>query len=248
MSNINTFDPTTFDPTEIKAAFDRDGFVIFPDFLDQEQLDDLNGRIGNHFRPIIEKHEELKNRHETLDKFECDVTAWAPVQQGESAFIELMKDPSLDAITKACIGEGYEDGRSLVMWSVAGGKGQSWHQDCPPGDLVQANTNRLFYMRDSNVEDGAIVVVPGSHTMGRIPPGGHQDPIEGEVFLTPKAGTLVMLHGHVYHRVTPNVSRKPRVSVNFRAFPKGVSWEVCSIGVYRNGAINFKTKEAVEIK
>jgi hypothetical protein len=42
-----------------------------------------------------------------------------------------------------------------------------------------------------------------SHKLGRILLGGHQDPIEGEVILTPTAGTLVLLSGHVFHRVTP---------------------------------------------
>ena len=57
--------------------------------------------------------------------------------------------------------------------------------------------------------------------------------------LTPSAGTLVLLHGHVFHRVTPNLNMKPRVSVNFRAFPAGVDKDVTCIGIYRNNTVNF---------
>jgi hypothetical protein len=57
--------------------------------------------------------------------------------------------------------------------------------------------------------------------------------------LTPRAGTLVLLHGHVYHRVTPNLTDKPRNSVNFRALPAGVpDWVTC-VAVYRNGRTRF---------
>jgi hypothetical protein len=75
--------------------------------------------------------------------------------------------------------------------------------------------------------------------MGRIPPGGHQEPIAGERALEPRAGTLVLLHGHVYHRVTPNLNQKPRTSINFRAYPAGTTTAVTCIGVYRNGDVNF---------
>ena len=101
------------------------------------------------------------------------------------------------------------------------------------------NLNRLFYTDDVSLADGAIVFVPGSHLTGRIPPGGHQDPLPGERVLEPRAGTLVLLHGHCYHRVTPNLNQKPRTSINLRSFPSGTPTTVTCVGVYRNGEVNF---------
>ena len=75
-------------------------------------------------------------------------------------------------------------------------EGQAWHQDCPPDNPSRFNLNRLFYLQDTEIDDGAVVVVPGSHRAGRISPGLPQEPIPGEVVLTPRAGTLVLLHGH----------------------------------------------------
>jgi hypothetical protein len=49
----------------------------------------------------------------------------------------------------------------------------------------------------------------------------------------------VLLHGNVYHRVTPNLNMKPRTSINFRAYPAGTPTSVTCIGVYRNGEVNF---------
>ena len=180
-------------------------------------------------------------------QFECDVISWGPCAEGVESFLALRDSPALAEATRACIGDGFAGDASMVMWAAPGGRGQSWHQDCPPQQSGQFNLNRLFYTETVALEDGAIVVVPGSHRHGLIPPGGHQDPLPGEVVLTPTAGTLVLLHGHVYHRVTPNLSGKPRISVNFRAFAKGVSPDVCEIGVYRNGAINFRTGQMVDL-
>jgi hypothetical protein len=47
------------------------------------------------------------------------------------------------------------------------------------------------------------------------------------------------LHGHVYHRVTPNLNMKPRTSINLRAYPAGTDADVNCIGIYRNGDVNF---------
>ena len=56
------------------------------------------------------------------------------------------------------------------MWSVGGGKGQAWHQDCPPDDPSRFNLNRLLYLQDTEFDDGAVVVVP------RLPPHGENLP------------------------------------------------------------------------
>lgn len=231
---------------ELRSRFEEHGVLVFEGYLSGERLERLNDAIAGHYNPIVRERFGVDAISEAGATFECEVLSWDPLTEGSDAFAALHADDSLDELTTAVLGEGYTAPRSLVMWSVGGGKGQAWHQDCPSDDPASYNINRLFYMQDTAVEDGAIVVVPGSHRMGRIPRGGSQDPIDGEVVLTPKAGTLVLLHGHVYHRVTPNVSKRPRVSVNFRAYPAGVSADVNRIGVYRNGAYDFKAGTKVD--
>lgn len=230
----------TFDAQRIQQDFERDGFVILPDFLDAPTLDRINTELDAHYAPLLGRTEEiLTGRLQDFKQFECDVIAWDPVAENNCAFCDLKDDPRLAQVTAAAIGEGFTAPASLVMLAVGGGKGQAWHQDCPSENPDQFNLNRLFYTRDVRIEDGAIVVVPASHRRGRIPAGGNQEPIEGEVALMPKAGTLILLSGHVYHRVTPNTSDKPRLSVNFRAFPENVAPDVCDVGVYRGGAYDF---------
>lgn len=230
---------------DLHEEFKRSGVLVFPHFYADAELNPIRGEIEAFFANIRAGAAGMtSSNREGLENFSCDVVPWDPVKNGSAAFQKFVRHRILAEATDSVLGPGYVDGFSLVMFSVGGGRGQAWHQDCPPDNSTGFNLNRLIYPENVALEDGAIVLVPGSHRRGRIPPGGHQDPIEGEVVLTPTAGTLVFLNGHVFHRVTPNLNHKPRVSVNFRAFPAGTSPDVTCIGIYRNGTVNFcdKTK------
>lgn len=244
MSNLTTSISNSAE--HLRAQFDEYGVLVFEDYLEPAVLRELNDAISAHYNPIVRERFGVDAIGVAGVDFECEVISWDPITEGVQAFRRLGEQGELATITEALIGPGYSSPRGLVMWSVGGGKGQAWHQDCPPDQPAAYNVNRLFYMQNTAQEDGAIVVVPGSHRMGRISRGGPQEPIAGEIVLTPSAGTMVFLHGHVYHRVTPNVSKKPRVSVNLRAYPAGVSADVNRIGIYRNGAYDFQAGVKVD--
>ena len=229
----------------LRRLFAEHGVVVMADFLDHEQLALLQREIDAHYGPMVQERFGIDAVSRAGIEMDCEVIVWDPVGEQVEPFLALAADPRLATLTRHLIG-GFSAPGSLVMWSVGGGKGQAWHQDCPPDDPSRFNLNRLFYLQDTEIDDGAVVVVPGSHRAGRISPGLPQEPIPGEVVLTPRAGTLVLLHGHTYHRVTPNVSRRPRVSVNLRAFPADVSPGVARIGIYRNAAYDFQAGKQIE--
>lgn len=227
---------------ELRQIFERDGVVVLPGFLSETQMIPLRRELEAHYAPLAATAATSHNGAGLLAKFECDVMVWGPLGDKNAEFIALNALPNLADVTEAVLDAGYStNANGLVMYSVGGGRGQAWHQDCPPGgpESKEFNLNRLIYTDDVALEDGAIVFVPGSHRFGRIPSGGHQEPITGEITLEPRAGTLVLLHGHVYHRVTPNLNMKPRTSINLRAYPSGIDATVTCIGVYRNGDVNF---------
>ncbi|HEY3328503.1 MAG TPA: phytanoyl-CoA dioxygenase family protein [Capsulimonadaceae bacterium] len=231
--------------SDIAARFEADGFVVLEGFFSGIEVTAMNNEIEKHYAPILAKQDEAVNQKgDAFRQFNTEVIPWDPCGEGNAVFAAVRDDSRLRDATAACIQPDFNASGSLVMLSVGGGKGQAWHQDCPAVDSTQFNLNRLIYTQDIAAESGAIVLVPGSHRAGAIPPGGSQDPLPGEVMLTPKAGTLVLMNGHVYHRVTPNTTSNPRLSVNFRAYGKGVSPDVCNIGVFRNGAFDF-AKNAV---
>lgn len=239
----------TSDHDQIAEEFTRNGFVVFPDFLSQRELDEINRELHAHYKDVgIDSNAPaFRNRRANLSKYECDVISWNPVGEGNQVFIDLMNHPRLIEVTEDCIGMGFQATASLVMLSIIQGKGQAWHQDCPCKDPSKFNLNRLFYTEDVTEENGAVVVVPGSHKRGLIPEGGHQESMEGELALTPGAGTLVLLSGLCYHRVTPNRTQRPRISVNFRAYSKDTPPAICGVGVYRNGAYDFRRGQPVEL-
>jgi hypothetical protein len=220
----------------ISEQFQRDGVVVVEEFLSVDECRMLNDALDVRYQAW---QAEGKRIQDVADAFDCDVLAWDPVAEGHPVFLQLAANERLREITAQVLGEGFGTQTSLVMFSVPGGRGQAWHQDCPPEEVGMFHLNRLIYPADATLERGAIVVVPGSHRMGSIPSGGTQDPIEGEFVLMPKAGTLVLLHGHVYHRVTPNLTDQPRNSINFRALPAGVPEWVTCVGVYRTGRTRF---------
>jgi len=228
----------------LREQFDTEGFVVFPDFLSESEIGSLRKEVNVHYGSLREA--SVSSKGAAFEKFATEVIPWDPVGERNAAFVDLLGNASLDRVTEACIGAGYAGTQSLVMLSPPGGKGQAWHQDCPIGQIGHFNVNRLIYIDDVTLDNGAIVLVPGSHRMGVIPKGGPQESFDGEVILTPRAGTLVLLNGLIYHRVTPNHSASPRTSVNFRAFAAGIPTDVCNIGVYRNGAFDFRTNTQVK--
>jgi len=111
----------------------------------------------------------------------------------------------------------------------------SWHQDTTywglePADIVTA----WVALSDSTVENGAMRVVPGSHTMAQIP---HRDTFGAENLLsrgqevmvdvdasqadtlTLKAGEMSLHHVRLIHGSDPNPSDERRIGFAIRYLP-----------------------------
>jgi ectoine hydroxylase-related dioxygenase (phytanoyl-CoA dioxygenase family) len=110
------------------------------------------------------------------------------------------------------------------------------------------NLNRLVYTEDIVPRvGGETLVVPGSHRRGVIPPGPVDEDFADQVVLTPRTGSLLLLHGHTWHRVRP-VKGHHRVSTNYRCSPAGTPENITDICVYRNMRYRFETSEVVEVR
>lgn len=226
---------------EIKERFWREGYVVLENFFDDDLMDSYNEKIKEHYGvdPAWEHDEKF------IAKSSAEVIPWFPYREGEGGFDGIDKDEKFNKITGTLLGEKWENLYCMMMFSKAGSKGQSWHQDCPPDNPLKFNLNRLVYTHDiTEKTGGAIVIMPESHKAGILPVGSPNEDIEGQVVFKPKKGTVIFLHGHCFHRVMPVLS--DRISSNFRAVPKDTPEDITDICVYRNMKYKFSTSEVIE--
>ncbi len=226
----------------LKSDFDRDGYLVIDHFFDSSLMDHLDEVIRNHFgdRPDFCHDDAFINKSQT------EVVPWFPQQENCGDFDSIEHDPRLESLTEAVLGKGWRTQYCMVMFSRQGTAGQAWHQDCPSDDATKHNLNRLVYTRDISDETGGqIVVVPGSFRHGELPAGNPVGDFENQVVLTPAKGTLILLHGHTWHRVLP-IKSEHRYSTNYRAAPQSAPEDVTDICVYRNMRYQFSTSSVVE--
>jgi ectoine hydroxylase len=232
------------------AQFERDGYLVLNEFFDPELMARIDHTIRQHFG----KDPEFRHEEDFLSRSRTEVIPWFPQNPDlpefdavrAAPFHRLEGNPRLGELTRALLGDGWSPLYCMVMFSNQGTAGQAWHQDCPPDNPAMYNLNRLVYTRDLHGDiGGQTVVMPGSHRRGELPAGEPHENLEGQVVLSPRKGTLVLLHGHTWHRVLP-VSGAFRFSTNYRACPAGTPADITDICVYRNMRYCFATNRVIE--
>ena len=226
---------------KIAHEFWENGYVIFDKFFPDNLMDEYNQKVLEHFEndPDSELNQEFES------KSKVQVVPWFPYRENKPYFDEVDKDETFNKITDAILNDSWENLYCMMMFSKAGTIGQAWHQDCPPDDNTKFNINRLVYTHDITDETGgSIVVFPKTHTKGELTVGDPHEEMDGQMVYQPRKGTVIFLHGHCWHRVTP--AKKDRVSSNFRAIPKGISEDITDICVYRNMRYQFSTQQVIE--
>ena len=139
-----------------------------------------------------------------------------------ATFLQAALDPHALDILEAILGpniEVFQNGQSLVKEAV-GGHPKHLHQDSAYFEhRFEGPVAILNYAVDTNLENGALYVVPGSHRMGQLDhidtfshlgldedewPWEAATPIEG------KAGDSIFFHVKTVHGSKPNYSDSPR--------------------------------------
>lgn len=227
---------------QLKSDFDRDGYVVIEEFFASGLMDELDEIIRNHFGA----NPQFLHDNEFLKKAQTEVIPWFPQNEGVNGFDAIDHDARFIELSEIILGAGWTSQYCMVMFSRQGTSGQAWHQDCPPDDPAVFNLNRLVYTSDITDEiGGQTVVVPGSRKSGLLPVGDPVGDLENQVVLRPKKGTLILLHGHTYHRVLP-IKGAYRFSTNYRAVPAGTPDDITDVCVYRNMRYQFSTSDVIE--
>ncbi|MGI9202270.1 MAG: phytanoyl-CoA dioxygenase family protein [Woeseiaceae bacterium] len=230
------------DIAALTQQFEQDGYLVVEDFFDDALMDHLDKQIRDYYGD----NPDFWHNDEFLSKAKTEVVPWFPQREGVKDFDVIERDEQLCGLTQAILGDDWQIQYCMVMFSKQGTSGQAWHQDCPPDDPARHNMNRLVYTSDITDEiGGQTVVVPGSHKRGLLTVGDPVGEFDDQVVLRPRKGTLVLLHGHTWHRVLP-IKGQYRFSTNFRSAPKGTPDDITDVCVYRNMRYQFSTSSVVE--
>ncbi len=230
------------DTKHAAETFWDQGYLVLEDFFEHSLMDELHSLIIKHFDHGVES---VLN-DEFADRSKCEIVPWFPQREGPSAFDKIDQLEVLDSLSAAILGENWVNLYSMVMFSAQGTKGQAWHQDCPPETPERYNLNRLVYTRDiTDAIGGQVVLVPRTHRNRELPAGDPDVEFDDQMTLYPKKGTLVLLHGHTWHRVLP-VKGAYRVSTNSRAAPANTPADVTDVCVYRNMRYQFSSNRVIE--
>jgi phytanoyl-CoA hydroxylase len=140
----------------------------------------------------------------------------------DALFLSWLRNPVFQDIARALIGERVVLYRAVLMNKAStGGTVLPWHQD---GGLFwgldrDPNLQIWTALDDTPVDGGAVEVVVGSHRAGLATPLGGviPEPIvraaradENSVPLAARAGEVLLLHNHLWHRSLVNRTGHPR--------------------------------------
>ena len=224
---------------DLAKQFWKDGYIVLKNFISDEQAHELE----YYFLENLSNLEWIRHTEEFIEKSKIDVAVFFPERIGLQQFSGIKENRRLRELTTAILGPNWNAQECMVMFSEQGAYGQSWHQDCPPEDPSLYNLNRLLYTSDITPSmGGELVLVPGSHKRGELPAGNPLGRISKQLTIAPEKGTLVLMHGHTWHRVTPIKSGK-RFSFNYRCRPEGVSRNILTTAIYRNMRYHFPSEK-----
>jgi phytanoyl-CoA hydroxylase len=213
---------------DLAQAYKRDGVIVIPEVLDNDTL----ARVRTALAEIVAGAANVTEHNDVYD-LEPGHTPENPRVRRIKAphkvhpiFDEIVRSRSVIGILTTLIGPGLRlHGSKLNMKSARYGSPVEWHQDW--AFYPHTNDDVLaigVLLDDCDLENGAMLVTPGSHTgkdiwnhhgddgcfAGLIDPDLIQDEIGRAVPCTGKAGSMSFHHVRALHGSATNTSSKPR--------------------------------------
>ncbi|WP_394828445.1 phytanoyl-CoA dioxygenase family protein [Pendulispora albinea] len=133
-----------------------------------------------------------------------------------------IENPVFEQVVRAIVGDDVVLYRAILMnKSASGGTPLPWHQDGGRfWGLDREPTLQIWTaLDDAPIASGCVEVLPGSHHAGLVTPLGGlvQQPFvdargadRAAVPLPARAGDVILLHNHLWHRSGRNTTGKPR--------------------------------------
>ena len=187
---------------------ERDGYLILPDFMSRDLLEEVRARVEELLRSEGEragsefKQEPGARRLANL------------VNKGEVFERVIAMRPILDRVALV-VGPRFKLSSLNVRSAEPGAAAQPLHCDAAavPDERGYWVCNTVWMLDDITRDNSAIRIVPGSQRWGWLPQEALPDPVAphpGEIVLTGSAGTVVIMNTHAWHRADCNRTERPR--------------------------------------
>ncbi|MFO1327095.1 MAG: phytanoyl-CoA dioxygenase family protein [Rubrivivax sp.] len=188
-------------------ALDRDGFVVVPDFVPHDLLQALRTRIAEVAAAEGERAgHEFKHEAGALRLANC-------VDKGEP-FERAVAMPAILQAVGHVLGPAFKLSSLNVRTALPrNGIAQPLHCDMAavPDERGAWVCNVIWMLDDFTPDNGPTRAVPGTHRTGRLPDAPS---LPGEVRITGRAGTVVVMNAHLWHGGDANQTDRPRTALH----------------------------------
>ena len=218
---------------EQRANFERDGYLLVPGGVGPEMLAALQGQLASWIEESRGRAEAWGETQDGLPRFDLAAEHSAehpalrrvnnPEEVSEVFATEAFDAPLVDMVADL-IGPDVKFHHGKINTKLPGaGTRVDYHQDFSytphtNDDMVTA----LLLLDDMTLENGCLMVVPGSHREGQKSlwqDGRFTGKVDAEtdreargrsVAITGKAGDVCLMHTQLLHGSDPNRSERPR--------------------------------------
>ncbi len=224
-------------PAEQRAAYEQNGYLVFPELLDATELAALRSALAE----VLRAAEGLT---ETNDKFSIIRTEdggssvrriFDPIARHQ-VFHDLVLNPKILDVVESLIGPNIQLHHTKLNLKPPSSREArfEWHQDYPffphtNFDLLAV----MIFLDDSTEENGCLTIIPGSHKWGPrnhlfAKDGAFSSQLEDKSILEDQsrwlrvpvpAGGMELHHCNMLHSSTANLGNKPRSAmvIQYRA-------------------------------
>lgn len=213
------------DDTDVQR-YRRDGYLIVPDVLSAQDIDDLCGATD----ALVEQSRQTAEHTDVFD-LEPGHTAAEPRLRRikaphlhHAAYARMVRHPGIVSVLTRLWGPNVRFDQSKLNLKAAGfGSPIEWHQDWAFYPHTNDDLAAVGIMIDDfKADNGSMLVIPGSHTgqiydhnangvfVGGIDPSTSGIDFSKAVMCTGKAGSITVHHVRLLHGSSANISGQPR--------------------------------------
>ena len=210
-----------------RAAYDRDGFIVVPDLLTRDELAEIRGVIAALVAgaTAVDTHTDVYDLEPGHTRSAPQVRRIKQPHKVHPAFDRIVRKRAVLDVVAALIGPNLRlQGSKLNMKAARYGSPVEWHQDWAFYPHTNDDVLAIGVMLDDmDVENGPLMVVPGSHRgpvwnhhgddgrfCGLVDPADIKAEIDRAVPLTGRAGSMSFHHVRALHGSALNTSDRDR--------------------------------------